>query len=104
MVSNSNPPTSNADFDSGWMQWQPDFTLTHNLGTTELFVYVMYKNKDGLVQVNTLLIQWWALNEQTISVSSADLSTDEQFRILIWKLSDMFSNNINFSSGTIDPT
>lgn len=37
------------DYDSGWLKWQPDQILTHNLGTKELFVYVMYKNGEGLV-------------------------------------------------------
>jgi hypothetical protein len=80
------------DYDSGWLKWQPDQILTHNLGTKELLVYVMYKNGEGLVQTCTQLVQWWALDEQSIIVQSAGLSLDEEFRVVIWKLLTIFRN------------
>jgi hypothetical protein len=86
------------DYDSGWLKWQPDQILTHNLGTTELFVHVMYKNKEGLIYPNTMLVQWYNLNEQSIVVQSANLSLDEEFRIVIWKLLTLFHNFL-FGSG-----
>lgn len=103
VVSNANPPSSNADFDSGWLTWQTasQLILQHNLETEELFVYVMYKNGDGLVQTCTMLVQWWALNEQSISVN-ADLTLGQEFRILIWKLPNIF-NKFQFLSGPNDP-
>ena len=103
-VSNSNPPNNNADFDSGWLTWQTthQLILQHNLGTEELFVYVMYKNSEGLVQISTMLVQWWALNDQSITVN-ADLSIGQNFRILIWRLSNVF-NSFQFLSGPENPT
>lgn len=89
------------DYDSGWLKWQPEQTLFHNLGTTELFIQVMYRNSDGLIFPNTQLVQWYNLNEQSITIGSANLSLDEEFRILIWKLLTMFSN---FLFGPTDPT
>lgn len=80
------------DYDSGWIEWQPPHILNHNLGTKELFVYVMYKNNEDILQPNTMLVQWRALNDQSILVGSADLSPNERFRIIIWKLMTLFNN------------
>ena len=81
------------DYDSGWLTWKTAslLTLNHNLGTKELFVHVLYKNSEGLVQSCTRLVQWWALTEQSIAVN-ADLSENEEFRIIIWKLLTLFHN------------
>jgi hypothetical protein len=89
------------DYDSGWLRWKPDQILNHNLGTKELFVYVMYKNSEGLIQPCTLLVQWWALNEQSIIVQSAGLSLDEEFRVIIWKLLSLFRNFLYGSDNPI---
>jgi len=80
------------DYDSGWLQWEPIRTLLHNLETSELFVHIMYRNKDGAIYPNTQLVQWYNLDENSITVSSANLSPDEEFRILIWKLLTLFHN------------
>jgi urease accessory protein UreF len=76
------------DYDSGWLNWQSEQILNHNLGTKELFVHVMYKNSEGLVQTCTRLVHWWSLDEQSIMVQSSKVSVGDEFRIVIWKLGD----------------
>jgi hypothetical protein len=85
------------DYDSGWVKTCTSsgiVTLQHNLGTTELLVYAMYKNDKGVGMVDRDLIQWNTLNESTINVRLMGWACEECVRIVVWKLTTMFNNFI----------
>jgi len=90
------------DFDSGWIQTDGGVVLQHNLGTTELFIYAMYQTGTGNIEMVTPdRMQWWALDNSTVSVRLMGVSSGEICRILIWKLVNILHN---FLFGSDNPS
>jgi hypothetical protein len=76
-------------YDSGWVSWNYSNSdggtaLNHNLGTTDVFVYLRVRNMWG-VEMSGNNGVWSSLTENTIY---GRVVTDQtyQFRILIWKI------------------
>jgi hypothetical protein len=81
------------DYDSGWLQDSDAIILKHNLGTKDLFVYAMYQNgNSGISIIEPYKVQWSALDETSIKVSLMGFRWDEQVRIIIWKLTNLYNN------------
>ena len=91
-------------YDSGWRSISQGTTLTinHNLGTTEVLVYVIANTSVGGLGINQVFyggmqdtfgftwgIYWSSLDNTTISIHRYpnDFSC-ERFRVMIWKISE----------------
>jgi hypothetical protein len=93
---------SEPGYDSDWQTISAGSSefITHNLGTTELFVYLVGKDNDVTVHQDYLGmelwfeegphlhgIQWATNGENEVVVSRlSDDNTWDEFRILIWEL------------------
>jgi hypothetical protein len=91
-----------ADYDSGWLKSDSEtINVKHNLGTKDLFIYAMYQNgNSGISIVEPWKVQWSALDETSITVTLMGFRWDEQIRIIIWKLTNLYNN---FIFGTTNP-
>lgn len=88
------------DYDSGWMDVSEGeiITLTHDLGTTELFVYMLGQgggleihqhHYGGTCPAGNRGLRWYHLTENTIQVErSGNDERWEQFHIMIWKIQE----------------
>jgi len=89
-------------YDSGWVSISPGETLTlpHNLGTTEVLVYVIGKHPTSLA-INQFYygyvfltsgdvrgLSWFTLTDTSIKVLRGpdDTGAWEQVRVMIWKI------------------
>ena len=90
-------------YDSGWFTVENSsrITLIHDLGTTEVLVYLLGKNSEGTIHQNnygtnndsagTLGMYWQNLTETEISIRRAtdDLSAMyswDEARVMLWKI------------------
>ena len=88
-------------FDSGWINagmGAEDITLTHNLGTRDLFVYIYYRMEDpGIpspdfkqthnIRASESYWEAYDYNEINIRFSNTDYAWQE-IRVLIWVIPD----------------
>ena len=104
----------NPDYDSGWVEMPGDrfdpasppnapVTLTHGVGTTNLVVYLVGKNRDGIIhQVQNGYvgssspglyygIRWYNLTDSAITIYRGDDDSNSYFcwdyaRVMLWKI------------------
>lgn len=75
-------------YDSGWVFSNEPTVLNHNLGTTEVFVYLVGKTTEGITHYYYGQdIQWWSLTSTHIKIHAAAASI-QAFRVMIWKISE----------------
>ena len=104
VVSNTQASIGLPDYDSGWVSINQGqtLTLTHNLGTKEVLVYIISNRTNGITQIyqggeiywtesppqnNYVGLYWHSLGNTTIAISrySSDLWWS-QVRVMIWKI------------------
>lgn len=74
-------------FDSGWIKSDGDFiTVNHNLNTSNLFIYLMYKNNNGIFVADRDLIQGIYINDNSAKIRTMGFKDNEYFRLLLWIL------------------
>jgi len=79
------------DYDSGWVYSDGSkITLNHNLGTTEVFVYLIGKGDDPEYLINQdaygLYLKWLSLTPNEISLYGQYYNP--YVRVMIWKISE----------------
>ncbi len=81
-------------YDSGWISAEGggEIVLTHNLGTTEVFVYLVGKDKDGTLGIHQFEYggMYWAYwhNLDSNNISVTVYPTWDYVRVMIWKIQD----------------
>ncbi len=82
-------------YDSGWVSIAPAqyLTLSHNLNTVEVFVYLLGRNESGGIHQIThemYGVQIWSLDDSDITLwrHGLDYIYWHQVRVMIWKISE----------------
>ena len=76
-------------YDSGWIKSEGDFiTINHNLHTSNLFVYLMYRSDKGIWVADRDIVQGMYIDDNTAKVRTMGFSINEQVRLLLWILQD----------------